>query len=388
MSDKDDKDGKKTEPKEKTLVEPVPQDAKFFGWLDGLFNGSPAQYPDRLQLRVVIIKGKLRQYGMEIANYPFAPQTASPEALKKMPGRSKPSKEELVKLSNEMLCRMQDDCNAANQRTTYGVFAWNFLSSDSPYDGVLMTRMPASTRSSPSHGEAESSDDDEDASMEKRFSTQILRHQEKMFDLYAEATAGLMDRYAHDKDRDHSEIESLRQKLQEKDDQLQRALSLESERDTARKWSELKVTKVGQFADVAMNLMPPIVAQLTGNKGGGGGGLAPTIETNELKRYFLSKEEGGRLTEEQSQRIFGLYEGGIPKVKGVLSVEQSQILYQVAHCTISADELDKILPDGPLGVSIAQLTELQKILTMDQIAPLMMLIHARVQRQENPPKDE
>ena len=170
----DKKNGRSTE-RERAVVEPVVVDEDFFKWLERLFYEPPAesQFPERLEVRIVI--GRQRKYGPLLENIPFAPAGASAEAIKKGAGNGKPSKEKLVELSNRILHSIQRDCDETRKATVYGIFAWHFARGDEPYQQYLKRCEPKGRYSKTNGVEYE---DDEEKSLEKRFSVQVLHHQE------------------------------------------------------------------------------------------------------------------------------------------------------------------------------------------------------------------
>ncbi len=366
MSDTEQREDKKSkgDTREKALVEPVPKRRDFFEWLESLFDGT-SQFPEKLELRVVEGK-KLDRYGELI------------EQIVYLPNAVKPSTEKVVALSNKLLSQMQLDCDEQRREVVYGVFAWHFSRESEPYKRFIVRCKPDPklSRGHESNGYGE-----DDVPMSDRFSVQVLGHQERMVGLLGAGYEGMLDRDDRTIDRLLKRIESLEDKNARLVEQLERALSLEDERKTKIMWESVKVKGVERSMDMFIGMAPSLINTLVGRQ------VLPSQETPEtvqLKNYFKSKEEGGILTEEQSEIVFGRYSESPPHdtiKRGVLTIEQSKILHDVAFCYVSSDELDKLMPGGPNEITMDQITLLvQSGLTMDQLAPLHMLFQERLKK--------
>lgn len=368
-----EKKGRGTE-RDRAMVEPVVVDEAFFMWLDRLFNEPPAegQFPERLEVRIVI--GKQRKYGPLLENIPFAPVNASAEAIKKGAGTGKPDKEKLVELSNRILHSIQRDCDETRKPTVYGIFAWHFRRGDEPYSQFLRRCEPKGRYSKNNGAEDE---DDEDKSLERRFSTQILRHQETMFGLAGAAMEGMYDRQDRTIARLLDRNERLEGRVEKLVDMLERALNMEAERHERLEWAKVKVEGVRKGLDFAIQMAPPLLNQLAGKQ------IVPTSDTHEtitLRNFFRTVEEGGAMTKEQAYAAFGEYDETPDRnlIKpGVLTPVQGEILVRVALGQMAPDELDKLMPDGPHQVTGEQAVRLQQIFSLEQIAPLMLIFESR-----------
>lgn len=372
-------DKKRRGERDRSQVEPVAKDQAFFEWLEKLFydEPEPAHFPERLELRIVT--GKHREkFGPLIKQLVFAPAKATEETIKAGAGRRKPTKEELVALSNELLFRMQKDCDESRQQVCYGVHVWHYSRGDEPYERYLKFVKPQG-RYSKDEGHA-SDDDEEPKSLQERFGIQILGHQERLFGLYGGGFEGLLDRMDRILERQDLRIEKQDQRIEKLNEMLERALSHEAEREEKRMWAQLKIKGADRALEMATTLAPPLINQLVGKP------IIPTNETAEtiaLKNFFKRQENGGSLTTEQSNAAFGTYDENPPHdlIKpGVLSYEQAKILLDVAECRIPPDELDKLMPGGALAVTPEQAAALAQIFSIEQLAPIMLIFESRNRR--------
>lgn len=368
----------KTKDKEPVLIEPVAKDPKFFEWLESLFDGA-SQFPEKIEVRAM----QGRTFGALVKQiiYPPMPNEKVPrgDGDKTEKAKSgKPTREDLVALSNELLYRMQRDCDAAGRPTTYNVLAAHFAREVDFYDRWPFALKPANVVRGQ---EGEYADDDVDGlSMDKKFGKHILDHGERMFNMYGGAIEGVIDRYDRVRERDQMEIDRLREENRNLREERERMSVNDHERRMASAWNELKIDSVKKGLDMAIGLAPPLLNQIAGKT------VVPTTETAEsitLKRFFKLDKDGGLLTVAQADAAFGSYDDTPESnlvVPGALSQAQAKLLYDVAHCAIPADSLDRLLPDGDLAVGMDQIAKLQQIFTAEQITPIIALIGIRMQR--------
>lgn len=337
------------------LVEPTPKNQEFFSWLESLFYGVD-QFPEKLEVRVV--RGR-----------DFATMGPRLREISYGPADSKPKKEDLVKLSNEILFRCQQDCDVQRKTVVYHVAAIHFSRGDAPYERFLLRFTPGPTYK---HGIDGDREEEEDDSMEKRFSGQIMRHQEKMVELLGATFEGLIDRQDRMAERLANRNEQLEARLEKMFDHVERALSLESERKSKEKWDDLKIEGAKKSMEVLGTLAPPLIGQLLGGKTVG---IAENSESKTLKTFVET------LSPEQLDKVFGRYdESGNTLLKpGILAREQAQLFADIAMCRASTDRLDELLPDGPLAISLEQVQRLisEAGIEMLQIAPLKIIFDAR-----------
>jgi hypothetical protein len=135
---------------------------------------------------------------------------------------------------------------------------------------------------------------------------------------------------------------------------------------------------------MAEGLAPNFLALLSGNKAGLPGQITETPQSMTLKLFFKHQKEGGQMTDHQLDSAFGMYDDS-PEMKlikpGVLSLEQGRILHDVAALKVPASELEKLLPEEPLGLKQEQLVGLQRIFG-DQLIPVMAMVGTVMQQRE------
>lgn len=355
----------RSEDSEKTLVEPSPTDEDFFLWLEKLFSDN--QYPEKLDLRVVeLLKGGKEKFGARIAQKLFPPNT-------------KRDKEQIVALSNELVHLAQRDCNIHGRAIIYGVYAQHFAKDDDYYERFLMRLAPnaAFGRGAPELAEAR---DDDDPALHEKFSVQVLTHQQQMFQLYASGLEGLVDRLDRIVERQDVTIEKQTATIQRQSEMMERAMSMEAEREERRRWTDLKIKGVEKIIEFGVTMGPPLLGQLLGKPVSD-----ETPESITLKKYFREPDEGGVLTKEQIDVVFGVYDEktNVTLRAGVLTKEQAMIIWRVAHCQIPPDALDELLPGGACEVSQEQFANLMGCgLSMEQLAPIHIIFQGRMSRKQ------
>lgn len=341
--------------REKSQVEAVPRRPDFFEWLERLFDG--AQFPEKLETRVV--QGKnFERLGPMIKQIIFPPKAV------------KPTKEMLVALSNELLFLMQRDCDIQRKSVVYGVHCAHFSRDNDFYERWLHRATPSPLRAN--DGIARD-DAEEEQTQDARFSSQVLTHHERLFQLYGGGFEGLLDRFDRVLERQETRIIKQDERIEKLSEMLERSLSLEAERAEKREWNQLKIRSVEKALDLGLAIAPPLVNQIAGKQ------VIPTNDSSEaitLRGFFKKTSEGGSLTEEQAVKAFGTDDGK----PGILSFDQAKLLWDVAHCKASPDELDKLLPGGGLAVTPEQFVALQTMcgFAQEQIAPLYLLFQNRM----------
>lgn len=365
--------GKKKPERDKVVLEaPQAKDQELFEFLEQLFYAEPevAHFPERIEIQVVS-GSRQEKIGPQVKQYTFAPVKASDEAIKAGAGRKKPTREELVVLSNQMRSVMQRDCDEGRRAKTFGILVYQYGLSDGYHERLLRHFTPKATY-------VKDGEEDED-SIEKKFSGQILGHQERMFALFGGAFEGMLERLDHFLERAYDRIEKQDAVIQKKDELMEKALSLEAERQERREWTKFKIKGAEKGLEMVLALAPPLVNQLTGKQ------TIPNADSAEivaLKNFLKPVDEGGSLTKAQIDAAFGVYDTSPPYgpiTRGVLSVEQGNLLIRVTRGEVPADALDRLLPGGgDLAISMEQFMALQKIFTIEQLLPLQMIFDARM----------
>ncbi|HKW48700.1 MAG TPA: hypothetical protein VJN70_14725 [Gemmatimonadaceae bacterium] len=370
-----DEETPKKEKEERAFIEPVVKDHSLFEFLELLFydEPEPANFPERIEVNTVNGRQKEKLTSI-VMSLPFAPILTSGDATKRGIPQGKPSREKLVVYSNRILHAMQRDCDESRQRQCYGVHAWHHGRGDDPYMRYLKYCEPKGRYPK------EDQNSDEDEPIEKRHSLQMMGHHEKLFSLYGGAFEGILDRIDRVLERQDARIERQDARIEKQAEMLERALSLEAERHEKLEWSKLKAKGVEKALEFGIAMAPPLINQLVGKP------VLPTNDTPEtitLKNFFRTVDQGGSMTKEQAVQAFGEFDDTTHVLvrPGVLSQEQSTVLFDVATGNQPPDALDKLMPgSGPLGITQEQALALQQVFSLEQIAPLMLIFEARRNR--------
>ena len=347
--------------REKSEIEPIPKSVLLFEWLEKLFDGG-SQFPEMISCRVVSGQ-RYERLGPPIKQIIFPAKA------------TKPSRGELVALSNELVGLMQRDADIQRRRIVYGLHVSHKLRDPDFYERYLYACDP-----SPLHageGVPRPMDDESpvERTLEAQFAVQAMGHMERMFALYGGGFEGLLDRMDRVNEQQAQAITKKDERIEKLSDMLERALSHEEERREKREWSLLKIRSVEKAVELGLTMAPPLLNQIAGRK------LIETSDSQEaitLRNFFKKKVEGGQLTEEQAVLAFGSDDGK----PGVLAFEQTKLLFDVAHCRAPVEELDKLLPGGSLEITQEQVMALTTRcgFALDQLAPLHTIFAARTKQ--------
>lgn len=385
----DEKEKKKVEPKN---PDPVLKSKDLFDWLEPLFNGED-QFPERIDVRVVTGRHGER-LGPMIHQYIYKPAEYAPTPSAN--GRPKPGREALVKLANEVMHRCQRDCDQQRRRVTYSAMACHFSREADFYARFLIDLQPGGTYRYDKDGKREVEDpgyefDDEGGRLpvHERFSGQALQHNKDMFEMYAIATGAIMERYERILNNQEIAIKERDSRIASQNDVIERALSLEEERKAKREWRELGVKMAEKAGNMGLDLAPPLVNHLIGKS------VLPVTSSPEqvtLKNFFRLVKDGGQLTSEQADAVFGVWAPEPPHAMikaGVLNLEQGQLLYRISEGQVPPEKIDDLLPGGPLQISFDQFQKITSScgLSIDQLMPLQMLFESRMKIREQAAKD-
>lgn len=336
-------------------TEPVPKDEGLFNFLESVFFG-PTEYPEKIDCRVVT-GPRFEKFG------PLIKQQIYPADKKK------PTREVLVHFANELTHRMQMDCDVQRKQVVYGIHVWHLSREAEPYERYIKRMVPRGRYNGEPRDEGE-----EEPTVQERFGAQVLGHGERMFGLYGGGFESLMERAFAIIERQDATIEKKDQRIEKLADIVERALTLEAERNRQAKWDDLKIRSAERVLDTGMNLVPPIVSRFLGPA------VMPTQETAETItiKNFLE-----RMRSELLDAVCGKYDAEHKLLeRGVLTPEQADILGGVAFCKISADRLNDLMPpNGAHAITMEQIGELQRLgLGLAELAPLQLIFEARQKR--------
>lgn len=372
----------KTEPYAPAAT-PVVNDEALYEFLLALFwdEPEPEQFPEHVELNIVSgrYSSKIEQ---TIWSKKFAPVRAEEYAVKHGAGAAKPTREQLVALSNLLLAKMRRDCDESGHSRAYAVMAWSTSRSDSPYMSFAK-KMTPSGRYAQKKGES-GEDDDDGISQEKKFVIQLYQQQQKMIEMHYEMTAGFLDRMQRVEERNEIEIDKLRKDRHSMAEQLERALSLEQDREERRAAFRQKRDIIDKGM-LAVETYGPMLAQslMGGKKDIVNGTAVPSDEVEALRNFLRTTQEGGQLTQEQLIEAFGDWDEKTGRIvtPGILAPEQVLVIVLVSRAQVPPDELDKLMPGGPLAVTMPQFGQLMRVFG-EQIEQLKKIFEMRAQKRQ------
>lgn len=340
--------------------EPVPKNLEFYEWLESLFDG-PNQFPEKIAWQAV--EGKRRdRLGAVIGNITYRPKSP------------KPSREELVKLSNKIIADCQYDCDVQRRSVTYQVSALHFAKDSDYYARKLLACEPRKLGSG--HPDPRDVDDEEEQSAAVAIPTQVLRHQETMVPLVSESYAALLDRQDRIIVRQQQRITELEQRVNSQADMIERLQSLKEERDRRARWDELKLKTVDKGVGLLMEVAPPMLNQIMGK---------PVVPTQQSLEAITLRNFINGLAHEQAEALLGKWEDGKCTARGLLSEDQASIFIYVSLCQMPVERIDDLLPGGPHAISNEQMMAvLSQGISMEQLMPLRILFEGRLKKQSPP----
>lgn len=361
-------------------VDPVIKRTDFFEWLEGIFFGEQ-EHPERITINSVSGR-ELERLGPLIKQFIYRPEAGKD---------GKPSKEKIVALSNEIVTRCQTECNAVGRRMIYGVHVYHAVrNGDEPYERFIIRCEPkGKTANNGVPGDLGragfGADDDGEISMQERYAVHALHRDERMFQLFAAAMEGVMDRMDRHIERQEKSQENLRERYERQQEISERALSLEEERAAKREWRQLGIKLADRGGTMGMDLiLPALMTKITGKTLPG---IAESAESRLLKDFFRSQADGGKLTEAESATVFGIFDEGphgehVCQREGILSYAQGRLMWEISQCQAPAERIDEFL-SGPLVITEDQRTRLLQVLGVDRLAPIMARLAARMSPPEH-----
>lgn len=358
---------------EKHQVTPEPTRPDLFEFIEQHFEGSAAM-PQYVELR--------QAYGPGGRNYS---QTAIFQKEYK-PNAAKPSRSDMVDLSNKFIALAQQNCNELGKPHGYGVLFKSFIKSDAYYGVYYMKLRPTQ----PGNYDPLSPEDDEDIPSDGRRRDGLLQYgidhikqsdenERWRQDQFSSAMGDILAKYqdlATQVMQHNLEMQKEHRELFKIADE---ALSRKAERELAAEMQKFKIGMLQDGFQFLRQLAPVAINQLTGKK------TVPTEQSPEsiAVQTFL---EG--LTDVQSQTLFGELNEDKTALKptGIFTPEQAAIFLSVAQCTAPATELDRLL-EGDSAVTPAQIEKAQSVVSSQQFLPLVALVLSRKKQQLSPPSE-
>lgn len=354
--------------KDKTLVTPEPARPDLFAFVENLFGDD--QKPECIDVRQAYGPGA-RKHG--------------PIILKKeyKANQKKPTREEMVSLSNELLASAQNDCNVLSKPHRYAILPKHFAKSDNYYQCFLVSLTPKQ----PNPDAYDPMSDDEDVEgangFDQRHKVDMLRyslehlkhgdeHERYRQDQFSTAMGDIIEKYQNIVMVVTTHNVELQKQQHEMFKALEAALSQKSEREIATKQAEFKMQVWQQGFRYLTQLAPVVVQQLNGKNGDANGTIAgPSAESLGCKAFC----DG--LNDEQARQIFGtLGDDGKLQPNGLFTPAQVEIFLGIAHGQLPAAAIDKLL-EGEHALTELQKMKAMNIVSSEQFMPLVMLVMGR-----------
>jgi len=365
----DQKDKKESDFEREQKRGPVqPDNEELFKFLDELF-ADEGEFPQRID--VFLAKGRNKdQVGAMIKQFPFKA------------GATKPGRERIVSICNEIVRRIKIYTDALKREATYMVGAVDLQRSSDHYDLLPIDAKPSGKYKRGENGEYGDSDDD--LPFHDRYNLAQLENHRQMSGLTFGMIEGLLDRSDRQAQAAMRDADSMRVRYIELLESFITIRRTDRELEAKLKKDEMWREYAGRGMDMVMKVLPPM---LTAFKGGNtASSWAPGMDTEEartLRNYFMSSDEGGPLTAEQFQVLFGRLENGRVVTPGILSIEQGRLLADIASAEVSPDALDLFLEGGALAFRPDQFQALVASgISIEILMPLKILFDVRMSRRQ------
>lgn len=376
----DDKDKKKESDFDRELKKgPLsPSNEELFNFLDNLFTGE-GEFPERIDVRIV--KGRNRdQYGRQVKQFIFKS------------GSVKPSRERVVMMTNDIVLRIRQETDVMRRETDFMIGAMHSARSDDFYEIMTLTVKPTK-KWSKSGAElgiiGDDNNDDDSVPFSLSYEKAFLSHSNTQSSLMWSMIEGLVDRM----ERHNSLIFNQLEKVQIQNfglieshlHLLQAADDREEKRERSKMWRE----NISKAVDHAWKLVPPVMASLKGNTDSWSEGTE-SPESMTLSEFFREKSSGGRLTEQEFEKIFGTTDklSKMIVTAGILSEEQGYLLMGVAQKKVNPNALDALLPGGQCEITPVQSQDIIAAgIPVDVLMPLKLLLDVRVAKKQRKEKE-
>lgn len=345
-----------------------PADEKVFEFLDSLFVDDK-NFPESIEVRHVKGRNSDRM-GDRLKKYTFS---------------TKPTKERLVAITNEMVSRMKVYADILGRPTVFHIAASNPQIADGFYDRVLYKTKPTGNwkgRGDEFGMTPPEEEGEDDVPFSLSYQKAFLGHSNALFGLMGGMIEGLLDR----SDRQAQFMAQQLERTQAKNIELLevnlKLVQADDDRKARMRRAEMWDKNIDRGLNMAWDLIPPMLT--AGKKDHAG--WQPGTDSSEaftLRQFFEIKDgddTSGKLTLEQLRIIFGDVDeanGTITKA-GILSAEQGMLLAGVAKKEVNPDQLDALIEGGPLEITNEQVMKIFAAGVPPMVlAPLKMLFDVR-----------
>ena len=369
----------------KSAVIPQPARSDFFEWLEKLWEDG--QRPDAIEIRTA--NGR-------VGRFQYGPPVVRPKEWK--PNAPRPTREQIVALSNEFLNAAQLNCNGLGTGQRYAVLVRNFTKSEGYYCVFMLKMKP--NLSLPFEGDGsdgggggiggdgdDDGDEEGDGLTDGKWKNKFLgfslahvkegnEHRRWEQDHYSQAMGGvfatmerLIERLFEQENKKTEQMNTMFSQRLEYFKAMEDALSKRQEREIQLKKEEFKIAIQEKGVQVLMQYLPIVANKVSGKQ------LLPTKHSPESLacQAFI---EG--LKEEQLTAVFGTRTPDGQLVgDGLFTKEQTTLFFAIAECTAPGDAMDQFMPGGPCELTDEQILKAQTLVGMDQLMPLAALVMER-----------
>ena len=290
--------------KEKVQVEPVAKKQDFFEWLEKLYDGT-TQFPEKLL--TCVVKGR---YGEQLVNPPIKQIVYRPQANTKKSKtgdddaseenvsgvlNGKPTREQIVKLSNLLLYLCQRDCDQHGKEMRYGIHAMHFSCDPEIYERSIVRMSPQGIHAkNGEESEDEEETDDAGRPVHKRYAGQALDHDERMFTLNAEMSMGSSIGNTEELERTAKELADTREDLRRERDMAEKERAQNHQRMLDLQWNELQDQVGGEGPRPRGRPRAPGDQPTHGQEGDPDGGLDGGLDAQGLLQVGQGRRQAHR----------------------------------------------------------------------------------------------
>lgn len=323
-------------------IAPEPKNESLFRFLIDLFETG---FPEKLVLCACYGPAGKR-LGPQVREIVFKPN-------------EKPKNEELVTISNLLLALAQEDCDVIGKPTRYVVLAYDLMRSDVYYSRKMIGAYPSGGQMTAEDRDGEG-DDEEGGVMSTKLVMQLLDSERKdkrwLMEHHANVVTGVVEHLS-------SRLTALEKQQNDMFDRslkymaaTEEMLDRSQERKVKAERAQMVNEAVRDGLGMLKSLVPGINAYLSKGK---------TIP-DDLKAFIQS------LADDVKTALFGKWDNGALVEKGILDVEQINLLIGVAERQVEPARLAEFAA----SLRPEQMAQASSVLTPNQIQALVAMAKA------------